>query len=321
MKLISILVPSLITIGSLSLLPLRAIAFSVTQSSDRAALQSRLFGDAPQLNITQFDLGQIPAGFGLFQHDNFLGLGQGMVMSTGSIVQCVANGVIDRNCKKNGAVIVENLSGVNCADGVNPALNPPDPSCAARLNTTSKTGETVPGSDLNSDFNVVDPITGEEVSNPLDRIVLDILFNAERSGSLNFNYVFGSEEFPEFVPPNQSYASDIFRVMLADSNNQLRFNTYSSVASAAFKPNPIGNPNTPLDGYTDPIGVRIPFQQGRNRLIFTIEDVGDEGYDSTVFLQQISVESVQAQSVPTPPLMFGFAWMGFLRWRDRCKRR
>jgi hypothetical protein len=294
MKLISILVPSLMTIASLGLLPLRAIAFSVTTpvvtpaQTREAQLQTRLFGNTTPLQITTFNLGDIPLGFGLFQDDDFLGLGQGLVMSTGK---------------------VDRLAGVNTADGSDPS-NPEADLNFDFTNTDPATGNPF-----------IDPITGKTLTAPKDRIVLDILFNADQSGSLNFNYVFGSEEFPEFVPANPLAASDIFRVLLADSNNQLQFNTATSVANAAFKANPIGNPNTPLDGYTNPIGVRIPFQQGRNRLIFTIEDVGDEGYDSTAFLQQISVQMDPVASVPTPPLLFGFAWMGFLRWRDRCKRR
>jgi hypothetical protein len=339
MKLIAILFPSLMTIVGLSLVPLRAIGatiqsppFTVTQTSDSAKLKAALFGDAPPLKIdTPFNLGQIPGGIGQFQNGGFLGLGQGLVMSTGSIEQCVAAGKLDPNCEKLGTVRVPVLSGVNCADGVNPSqLNA---NCLGRLQLSQPfvSGKALPrGTDLNSDFLIIEPVTGKVLKNPFDRIELDFLFTADQPGNLIFKYVFGSEEFPEFVPKKDSLAdSDVFRVRLVDSYNQ-EFKTSKNVATA-FNADPttyIVNPidvnrigsNTPLDAYTQPIDVILPFTAGQNHLFFSIEDVGDEAYDSAVFIQQFSVQLNPPPSVPTPSLLFGFTWMGWRRWRDRHKR-
>jgi hypothetical protein len=291
MKLISVLVPGLVTIATLSLSATSAIAFSVTQTSDPAQLQARLFGASSPLTITQFNLGPIPAAFGLFQEDDFLGLGQGLVISTGE---------------------VNRLAGANCADGRNPDLSCSNPA--------------LPRADLNFDFANVDPVTKKILSNPLDRVSLDIRFEATQSGWLNFNYVFGSEEFPEFVPASKTTPSDILYILLADANNVLRAskstNVFTAFNSTGFNPNLIGAPNslkTPLDGYTAPIQVMMPFTKGSNHLIFSLEDVNGDGYDSAVFLQQISVQTDKPQPVPTPSLLFGFAWMGWRRWRDRRK--
>jgi hypothetical protein len=291
MKLISVLVPGLVTIATLSLPATPAIAFSVTQTSDPAQLQTRLFGDTTALNITQFNLGQIPAGFGQFEQAGFFGLsGSGLVMSTGQ---------------------VDRLAGVNQS-----------------------------GMDLNFDFssdpNAV-PLPGLPAG-PRDRVTLDIWFEASQSGRLNFNYVFGSEEWPNSAPINAQDTGDIFRVLLADANNVVRVSKATSVNSAVFNNNPIGNLVTPLDRYTNPISLSVPFAVGRNRLILSIEDADlqsiiyeagvakivktpDDGYDSAVFLQQISVQTDKPPSVPTPSLLFGLTWMGWRRWRDRHKSR
>jgi hypothetical protein len=317
MKLISVLVPGLVTIATLSLPATPTIAFSVNRplvplpanvdpsidpslrETDVKQLQARLFGNQSSINITQFDLGQIRFGYGLFQEDDFLGLGQGLVMSTGT---------------------VDRLAGVNCADGFNPNCNDP----------------TKKGADLNANF-AITAVDGTVISDPLDRVVLTILFNAKDPGQLNLKYVFGSEEYPELVPANRTDASDIFYALLYGSDDQQAFNPQPSfkqaisVASAfssgnTFTSNLIGEPNslkTPLDAYTKPLRASIPFKSGINRLIFGIDDrgVGGEGYDSAVFLQQISVQTDKPPSVPTPSLLFGLTWMGWRRWRDRHKSR
>jgi hypothetical protein len=304
MKLSSILFPSLMTIGSLGLMPMQAIAFSVTtpvitpEQTLESQLQRRLFGDSSRLTNISLDLGAITAAYGLFDQDDFLGLGQGLVMSTGQ---------------------VSSLAGVNCADGVNPALDVDrNPSCTGRLQA--------PATDLNFDFTNKNP--GSNVlANPPDDIWLKVKFNAAQAGQLSFKYVFGSEEYPEFKPSKPgdppTPGNDLFLFGMVNQQ-QSAWIGGSSVEKATFNSNLIGQPNslkTPLDGYTDPLTAVLRFTEGDNTLHLRLKDVGGEGFDSAVFLQQISVQIDPVQSVPTPPLIFGFAWMGFLRWRDRDKRR
>jgi hypothetical protein len=281
----SIVISSLVTIVALGFQATSAIAFSVTQTSDRATLQNRLFGHNPAIAITGFDLGEIPAAYGTFENGEFLQLPQGLVISTGE---------------------VNRLAGGNCANGVTASG---DPRC---------TGRVVGGADLNSNFTNDNPAPGV-APNPLDRILLSIQFQATQSGQLRLQYVFGSEEVPEYQP-NFLYGNDYFQYRLNQSNPLGIGGT--DVANARFKANPI-NPNalTPLDGYTAPFTVFLPFQAGDHILELELADAGDEGYDSAVFLQQISVQTDPVASVPTPSLIFGFAWMGFLRWRDRRKAR
>jgi hypothetical protein len=302
MKLSSILFPSLITIASLGLMPMRAIAFSVTtpvitpQQTLESQLQRRLFGDTtdptyPLTNIS-LDLGAITAAYGLFDQDDFLGLGQGWVMSTGQ---------------------VNSLAGVNCADGaIPPGTSSPsfrnDPSCTGRFQA--------PATDLNFDFTNTSP--GPNVlANPPDDIWLKVKFNAAQAGQLSFKYVFGSEEYPEFKPSGPGNDFFVFGI-------QSKWIGGSSVEQARFNSNLIGQPNslkTPLDGYTDPLTAVIRFTEGDNTLHLRLKDVGGEGYDSAVFIQQISVQPDRTPSVPTPSLLFGFTWMGWRRWRDRDKHR
>jgi hypothetical protein len=306
MKLISILMPGLITIATMGLTAPGAIGatLQVNQTSDPDQLQRILFGDAPPINISRFDIGsEVSGGYGQFRQGGFLGLDQGLVMSTGE---------------------VEPIARPNCADGlVNLNCNP-----------------LKPGADLNYDFVKFDA-DRNIIGNPLDSLILDIVFAAPQSGSLNLKYVFGSEEFPEFRL-GQLIGDDIFYLMLADQNGRVLFDQATSVSSIvnakALKTNPVGSGEMALDGYTDPISVIIPFQaQQQYRLILGIQDAqiartvtgpdgkpvtvleSDDGYDSAVFLQQISVQMDSAKSIPTPSLLLGFTWMGWRRWRDRRK--
>jgi hypothetical protein len=305
MQLTSVLISSLVTIGALGVSAGGAIAFTVTQTSDAQRLGATFFGQNAQITDITFNFGPNPAGIGLFQGDDFLGgrpgLGQGLAMSTGD---------------------VNNLAGVNCADGRNRAERFENDNCDGRLNTVVA-GNTVPGSDLNGALPVSQAIGGSVFWDP---VILDIGFTARQSGVLAFTYVFGSEEYPEFAPSDPALPSDQFYALLANGDAPASLQTAQFAASAfngntTFFRNPIGNRSTPLDAYTLPISVQIPFKVGQNRLTFRLEDAYDNRYDSAVFLQQISVQTDQVQSVPTPSLIFGFTWMGFLRWRDRRKGR
>ncbi|MBE9032062.1 choice-of-anchor L domain-containing protein [filamentous cyanobacterium LEGE 11480] len=301
MKLISTLGSTLVILAGLGLMPAAANAqfFSVEQSSDPQRLQTSLFGNQTDLNITGFDLGAIPGGFGLYENGDFLGLAPtGLVINTGQ---------------------VEGLAARNCADGVNPViLGDATRPCNDRVQPTPFANDL----NLNSNFVEIND-NGEEIDIP-DEVILKIIFDANQSGQLNLRYVFGSEAYPEFVPPAPSADDDFFQIsrLNADGEQQL---TRTSVGTAAFQSNLIGTDNslqTALDGLTQPIDISIPFTIGQNQFVFRLADVGiDEGFDSTVFIQQISVESDPIESIPTPSLVFGFAWMGFLRWRDRLKQR
>jgi hypothetical protein len=293
MKLISILMPGLITIATMGLTAPGAIGatLQVNQTSDPDQLQRILFGDAPPIAIDSFGMG-IPGfkNYGGFQNGSFLGIDQGLVLSTGE---------------------VKPIAAPNCAVGG----STPDLPCNP-LNQN-------PGADLNFDFSNTNS-TDKFAKPPRDSTFLDIWFNADQAGSLDFNYVFGSEEFPEYRL-GQSSGNDIFYMMLADSNGDLlpdqsiSVNVADIVATNAYIRNPIGSPTMALDGYTNPFNVQMRFNRGPNRLILGIDDGGDDAYDSAVFLQQISVRMDTAKSVPTPSLLLGFTWMGWRRWRDRRK--
>jgi hypothetical protein len=279
-------------------------AFTVTQTSSIPALQTALFGDQSDLQITSFQLGALPKAYGIFSNGNFLGIPQGMVMSTGE---------------------VKPLSGVNCADGQLQAngtyLSRQDPSCQGRLQVLEGTNQFV--TDLNFDF--VDPMTGDNIK---DNVVLNIFFDApETAKSLQFKYVFASEEYPEpDNPPPYNFANDdFFRVTLNQSSQQV------SVLTASFIPNTLSSQNpainwTPLDGYTAGIEFSAPLKAGNNQLQLQLADVGDDGYDSTVFLQQILVKNHPANpepvpAVPAPPALIGFLTMGVLRALKMLRQR
>jgi hypothetical protein len=293
MKLISILMPSLITIATVGLPAPEAIGatlestLQVNQTSDPDQLQRILFGDAPPIDVALSVMPPDFRNYGEFQNGGFLGIDRGLVISTGEVKPIAAQ---------------------NCAVGGTPDL----PCNPLKQN---------PGADLNFDFSQNSP-TSSFSNPPRDQTVLDIWFNADRAGTLNFNYVFGSEEFPEYRV-GQSSGNDIFYMMLADGNGNLLFDqsllVADIVAADAYIRNPIGSTTMALDGYTRPFNAQMRFNNGLNRLILGIDDGGDDAYDSAVFFQQISVQMDTAESIPTPSLLLGFTWMGWRRWRDRRK--
>jgi hypothetical protein len=297
MKLSSIFFPGVVAIATLGLNASATIAatlespFTINQTSDPATLQAILFGDTPPIAIDPFRLGTENFGnYGGFEQGQFMGLNRGLVISTGEVKPIAAP-----NCAVGGGI--------------------PDASCN-RLR---------PGADLNFDFSS-GGTTNSFANPPRDQTFLDIWFNAEGTGILDFDYVFGSEEFPEYRL-GQATGDDIFYMMLADRDGNLLFDQSFSVSVAgivqasAYNRNPIGNPNTALDGYTSPFNAKLRFNAGVNRLILGIDDGGDDAYDSAAFIQQISVKMDSPPSVPTPSLLFGFTWMGWRRWRDRRKSR
>ncbi|TAG88908.1 MAG: PEP-CTERM sorting domain-containing protein [Oscillatoriales cyanobacterium] len=169
------------------------------------------------------------------------------------------------------------------------------------------------GSDLNTDFGP----QGEAG----DLAQLDLSFFADSTAEkLFFEYVFGSEEFPEF---GGSVFNDSFELLL-NGQNLAKLSDGKAVTINNLVPNAdnrstdhpdyINNPTVTglaasiikLDGFTKVLGFEGLLKQNQtNILSIRIKDVGDGNLDSAVFIKGGSVRAVPVEQVPEPMTMAG----------------
>jgi subtilisin-like proprotein convertase family protein len=153
-------------------------------------------------------------------------------------------------------------------------------------------------------------------ANSFDAITLEFDFQIQ-SNLIQFNYIFASEEYPEYAPPNNSAYNDVFAFYISgpgitgEENIALVPNTTSPVAINMI--NPVTNSqyyvdNTngqtiQFDGFTTQLTAKktnlTACQTYHLKLV--IADVGDHIYNSAVFLQENSLVQglvdVQTQTV------------------------
>ncbi len=169
------------------------------------------------------------------------------------------------------------------------------------------------GSDLNTDFGP----QGEAG----DLTQLDLSFFADSTvEKLFFEYVFGSEEFPEF---GGSEFNDSFELLL-NGQNLAKLSDGKAVTINNLIPDPdnrstdhpdyINNPTVTglaasiikLDGFTKVLGFEGLLKQNQtNVLSIRIKDVGDGNLDSAVFIKGGSVRALPVEPVPEPMTMAG----------------
>jgi hypothetical protein len=162
------------------------------------------------------------------------------------------------------------------------------------------------GSDLNTDFG----LKGEKD----DLTQLELRFFADYTAEkLFFEYVFGSEEFPEF---GASEYNDDFELLL-NGSNLAKLSDGKAVTINNLVPNAdnrstdhsdyINNPSLTgiaanvikLDGFTKVLGFEGLLKQNQtNVLSIRMKDVGDGNLDSAVFIKGGSVGTIKAEAVP-----------------------
>ncbi|MEG4092126.1 MULTISPECIES: choice-of-anchor L family PEP-CTERM protein [unclassified Microcoleus] len=173
---------------------------------------------------------------------------------------------------------------------------------------------TIENSDLSTDFGPY----GEE--GDLTQLNLSFFANSTVE-KLVFQYVFASEEFPEFGAYEEY--NDDFELLL-NGTNLAKLSDGKTVTINNLVPEPnnrskdhpdyIDNPSLTgiaaniikLDGFTKVLGFEGLLKQNqRNVLSIRIKDVGDGKLDSAVFIKGGSVETVQAEPVPEPMTVGG----------------
>lgn len=141
------------------------------------------------------------------------------------------------------------------------------------------------------------------------------------SDTVRFKYVFGSDEYPEFAPPNNSGYNDVFGFFISGPGisgvqNIARLPTNGSVVSinnvnaitnsqffnyngdgnsAPFNSNPF---YIQYDGFTDVLEAISRVECGQTyHLIIAVADVGDGQWDSGIFLEANSLTSITPVSI------------------------
>jgi len=167
---------------------------------------------------------------------------------------------------------------------------------------------------------------------------LDLTFTLD-SSSLFFNYVFGSEEYNEYVG---SGFNDFFQLLLNGpgfSNVNLAQipggggpvtidNVNNGSNSTFYNDNAGGAFAFELDGFTDVLTASASgLTPGESyTLSFIIGDVGDSNYDSAVFIQGGTLGTVETPpgAVPEPStwatMLLGFGAIGSVLRRRKSKR-
>ena len=135
------------------------------------------------------------------------------------------------------------------------------------------------------------------------------------SDTVKFKYVFGSDEYPEFAPPNSSGFNDVFGFFISGpgivgmqniaklptNGSIVSINNVNAITNSSFYNfNGDGNSapynsNTSYiqyDGFTDVLEAVSQVQCGQTyHLVLAIADVGDGEWDSGIFLEANSLSS------------------------------
>ncbi|HPH83725.1 MAG TPA: choice-of-anchor L domain-containing protein, partial [Flavobacteriales bacterium] len=146
--------------------------------------------------------------------------------------------------------------------------------------------------------------TGNSTSFDATRLEFD--FTPPANQTVTIRFVFASEEYPEFAPPNTNFYNDIFGFFV----RQIDSTNYTNIAlvPGTTLPVTIGNINAvtnpsfyiesdtsaefAFDGYTTPITATFNCIGGVTyHMIIAISDIGDSFFDSAVFLEQQSNSS------------------------------
>lgn len=141
------------------------------------------------------------------------------------------------------------------------------------------------------------------------------------SDTVKFKYVFGSDEYPEFAPPNNSSYNDVFGFFISgpgivglqniaklpNNGNVVSINNVNAITNSQYY-NFNGDGNTapynanPMyiqyDGFTDVLEAVSRVECGMNyHLIIAVADVGDGQWDSGIFLEANSLSSINPVSI------------------------
>jgi len=137
-----------------------------------------------------------------------------------------------------------------------------------------------------------------------DAVTLEFDFQVQ-SSSVQFDYVFASEEYPEYAPPNSSSYNDVFAfyisgpgitgeeniALVPNTTSAVSINNINPITNSAYYVNNAGGATIQFDGFTTQLTAKklglTPCQNYHLKLV--IADIGDYVYNSGVFLKESSL--------------------------------
>ncbi|MFH2143762.1 MAG: choice-of-anchor L domain-containing protein [Bacteroidota bacterium] len=177
-----------------------------------------------------------------------------------------------------------------------------------------------PNNLTNSSTDLGEPGTAQMTAlagvNTHDAITLQFDFEVQ-SDMIQFSYVFASEEYPEYAPPNNSSYNDVFAFFISGpgitgeenialvpgSTDPVTINNINAITNNQLYIDNTGGASVQFDAFTTVMVAKkeglIPCQTYTLKLV--IADAGDAQWNSAVFLQENSliqgIVSVQAQTI------------------------
>ncbi|MCB4379405.1 2,3,4,5-tetrahydropyridine-2,6-carboxylate N-succinyltransferase, partial [Synechococcus sp. MU1644] len=146
------------------------------------------------------------------------------------------------------------------------------------------------GEDNNAEFNAV------AGTNTHDASYLDVSFRATEAGQMTMQFVFASEEYPEYI---NSIYQDFVAVSINGDYVPLEIgdghvdpgNINNGENESLFVNNTGGIYNTEMDGFTITMTLTFDIVPGQNDLRIVIADVSDSQYDSSLLIAADSVQT------------------------------
>ncbi len=217
-------------------------------------------------------------------------------------------------------IVVSNatLTGSNLAsgsfNGVNTNLGV---SSGVILTTGNINDATGPNDQTNSTTQLGTPGTAQMTAlagvTSYDAITLQFDFTVQ-SDMIQFSYVFASEEYPEYAPPNSSAYNDVFAfyisgpgitgeeniALVPGSTSPVSINNINAITNNQYYISNAGGLTNEFDAFTTVLMARkeglIPCQTYTLKLV--IADAGDRQYNSAVFLQENSLVQGVVNVIP-----------------------
>jgi hypothetical protein len=164
------------------------------------------------------------------------------------------------------------------------------------------------------------PLTDISGFQTFDATVLkfDFEFDGGAGGDLFFNFVFGSEEYLEWVGSQFNdvfgfYVDGVNVALTPGSSDPITINTINATQnSSLFVDNTSGAHDTQMDGFTTTLQIVLKgLNAGLHTMEFAIADAGDDALDSWIFIQANSFSDTPVGvPEPSPFLLLGLGLLG-----------
>ena len=158
-------------------------------------------------------------------------------------------------------------------------------------NRSTNTSTNTSGANNDSDFNAA------AGTNTYDASFLEVDFTSATAGFMTMQFVFSSEEYPEYV---NSLYQDMVGVWINGAQVDMTIgdgdadpgNINATDNGNLFINNTNDDYNTEMDGFTVTLSLKIPIVAGTNSIKIGVADVGDSSYDSNLLIAADSLQTV-----------------------------